>query len=103
MVIREPGYGHCPAYTDAHFHSCVRGAPGQVPAECFPSGTLSQGLTSPRRVSFANSVTVLGDAPPLVHSLDISVQEPLRSEVVEEYDMDTGGHPTSAGVPVHVY
>ena len=52
--------------------------PDQVPAECFPGGTSSQGLTSPRRVSFASSVTVLGDAPPLVHSPDIIVHDPLR-------------------------
>ena len=60
-----------------------------------------------RRVSFASSVTVLGDVPPLVPSPDIIVQEPLRSEVVEEAGMDTGGgvdgyvrphHPTSAGI-----
>ena len=79
----------------------VSGAPqGQVPAKCFPGGTSSQGLTSPRRVSFASSVTVLGDAPPLVASLDIIVQEPLRSEVVEEDDMDTGGATTDTSAPI---
>ena len=30
-------------------------------------------------MSFASSVTVLGDAPPPVHSPDISAQEPVRS------------------------
>ena len=64
--------------------------PGQAPAECFPGGTSSQGLTSPRCVSFASSVTVLGDSPLLVHSPDIIVHDPLRPEVVEEDDMDTG-------------
>ena len=34
--------------------------PGQVPAECFPGGTSARELTSPRRVSFASDVTVLG-------------------------------------------
>ena len=74
--------------------------PGQVPAECFPGGASSQGLTSPRRVSFASSVTVLGDAPPSVHSPDIMAQEPLRSAVVEEDDMDTGGGTTDTYAPI---
>ena len=34
-VIREPGYGHCPAYTATHFHSCVGGAPGPGTSQVF--------------------------------------------------------------------
>ena len=50
------------------------GAPsGQVPANCFPGGAPSQDMTSSRRVSFASSVTVLGDAPPPVRSPDSGV------------------------------
>ena len=59
-----------------------------------------QGLTSPRRVSFASSVPVLGDPPPPVHSPDISAQESLRSAVVEEDDMDTGGGTTDTSAPI---
>ena len=43
---------------------------------------------------------MLGDAPPLVHSSDISVQEPPCSEVIEEYDMDTGGMTTDTSAPI---
>ena len=68
VVVRGPGYGHRPAYTAPHLNPCVGAPPGQVPAECFRGATSSQGLSSPRRVSFANDATVLGDAPPLVHS-----------------------------------
>ena len=78
--------------TQLHISIPASGAPpGQVPAECFPGGPSSQGLTSPQRVSFASSVTVLGDAPQLVHSPDIVVHEPLRPDIVEEDDLDTGG------------
>ena len=42
-------------------------------------------------MSFASSVTVLGDAPPPVHSSESSAQELLRSAVAEEDAMDTGG------------
>ena len=51
-------------------------------------------------MSFASSVTVLGDAPPPVHSPDISAQEPLHSAVVEENDMDTGGGTTDTSAPI---
>ena len=74
--------------------------PGQVSAECFQGGMSSQGLTSPHCVSFASSVTVLGDAPPLVHSPDIIVHDLLSPEVVEEDDMDTGGLTTDVSAPI---
>ena len=85
-----------------HISIPASGAPlGQVPAECFPGGgTSSQGLTSSRRVSFANGVTVLGEAPPLVHSPDIVLHEPLRPEISEEDDMDTGGATTDTPTPI---
>ena len=59
----------------------------------FPGGTSSQQLTGPRRVSFASSVTVLGDAPPLVHSPDISVQEPPCHTLSHE-EWKVGGDPS---------
>ena len=81
--------------TQLHISIPASGAPpGQVPAECFPGGASSQGLTSSRRVSFASSVTVLGDAPPPVHTLESSAQELLRSAVAEEDEMDTEGGTT---------
>ena len=87
--------------TQLHISIPASGAPpGQVPAECFPGGTSSQELTSPRRVSFASNFTVFGDAPPLVHSPDIIVHEPLRPEIVEEDDMDTGGAMTDTLAPI---
>ena len=61
--------------------------PGQVPADCFPGGVPSQELTSSRWVSFAGSVTVLGDAPPPVCSPDCSAQELICSVVTEEDEM----------------
>ena len=65
-------------------------SPGQVPAECFPGGTSSWQLTSPRRVSFASDVTVLGGAPPQNNSLNIVLHDPLGMEIVEGDEMDTG-------------
>ena len=66
----------------------------------FPGGPSSQGLSSPHRVSFANDVMVLGDAPPLVNSPDIVLHEPLRPEISEEDDMDTGGAATDTSNPI---
>ena len=63
--------------------------PGQAPADCFPGGALSQDLTSSRRVPFASSVTVLGDALPPVYSPESGTQELLRSAVAEEDEIDT--------------
>ena len=34
-VIREPGYGHCPAYTATNFHPSVGGAPGPGTSRVF--------------------------------------------------------------------
>ena len=45
-------------------------------------------------MSFASSVTVLGDAPPPVHSPESGVQELLRSAVAEEDEVDTEGWTT---------
>ena len=52
-------------------------------------GAPSQELTSSRRVSFASNVTVLGDVPPAVRSLDSGAQELIRLAVAEEDEMDT--------------
>ena len=43
----------------AHLHISIPAsgaAPGQVPEQCFPGGTPSQGLMDPCRVSFASDV-----------------------------------------------
>ena len=45
-------------------------------------------------MSFASSVTVLGDAPLPVHSPESGVQELLRSAVAEEDEVDTEGWTT---------
>ena len=45
-------------------------------------------------MSFASSVTVLGDSTPLVHSPESSAQELLRSAVAEEDEMNTEGGTT---------
>ena len=44
-------------------------SPGQVPEECFPGGTSSRELTSPRRASFASDVTVLAQRRQVTQSL----------------------------------
>ena len=88
--------------TQLHISIPAPGAPpGQVPAECFPGGASSQGLTSQRRVSFASSVTVLGDSPPPVHSPESSAQELLCFAAAEEDAMDTGGGTTDTSAPHH--
>ena len=66
-------------------------SPGQVPEECFPGGTSSRVLTSPRRVSFASDVTVLGGAPPQDNSPNIVLHDPPCPEIAEGDEMDTGG------------
>ena len=63
--------------------------PGQVTAECLPGGMSARELTSPRRVTFANDVTVLGGAPSPMHSSDIIIHEPSCLEVIEEDIMVT--------------
>ena len=62
--------------------------PSQVPAECFPGGTSAREPTSPRRVTFASDVTVLGGAPSPIHSPDIIIHEPNCPEVTEEVATD---------------
>ena len=42
--------------------------PGRVPAECYPGGAPQKNRPSPRRVSFVEDVTVLGDVSPSVCS-----------------------------------
>ena len=77
--------------------------PGQVPAACCPGGASSQELTSSRRASFASSVTVLGDAPPPVHSPESSAQELLHSAVAEEDVVDMeGGAMDSTDTPAPI-
>ena len=75
-------------------------APGQVPEVCFPVSTPPQKLTSPRRVSFARDVTVLGGAPPLYNSPDIILHDPPCPEIADEDDMDTIGATTDISAPI---
>ena len=73
--------------------------PGQVPAECFPGGA-SVREPSPRRVTFASDVTVLGGAPSPMHSPDIIIHEPSCPEVIEEDLMVTEDVATNASAPI---
>ena len=86
FLTRGSGYGHRPTYTAQDFHSCVGGAawPG--------TSRLFSGVEN--RVSFASSDTVLGEAPPPVHSPESGAQELLCSAVAEEDEMDTVGETT---------
>ena len=73
--------------TQLHISIPASGAPpGQV--QYFPGGMSTWGLTSPRRVSFASDVTVLGGAPPLDNSPDIVLHDPVCPEIVDKDDMD---------------
>ena len=74
--------------------------PGQVPAECFPGDTSAWELTSPRRVTFASDVTVLGGAPAPMHSPDIIIYEPSCPEVIEEDVMVTEDVTTDVSSPI---
>ena len=100
VVVCGPGHGHRPAHTVTHIRSCVGSIPGQVPEECFPGGASSRGLTSPRRVSFASNITVLGGAPPLDKSPDIILHDPLCPEIVDEDEIDTVGAMTNITTPI---
>ena len=54
-------------------------------------------------MSFASSVTVLGDAPPPVHSPESSAQELLHSAIAEEDVVDTeGGAMDSTDTPAPI-
>ena len=65
--------------------------PGLVPADCFPGGVPSQDLRSSRRMSFAEEVTVLGDAPPPACSPVGGSQTMLGSAVAEDDVITTTG------------
>ena len=63
----------------------VSGAPpGQVPADCYPGGVPSQDLPSSRCVSFAEDVTVLGDASPPACSPEHGTPKLLDFAVAED-------------------
>ena len=82
------GDGHRPAYPSQDLHSGVGVLPGLVPANCFPGGVPSQDLPSSRRVSFAEEVTVLGDASPPSCS-PVGGSAVTEDDVVAEDDMVT--------------
>ena len=83
-----------------------------VPADCYPGGVPSQDLPSTHRVSFAEDVTMLGDAPPPACLPESGTQELLCSAVTEGDMLNTEGgggddrlhgsathhYPTSAGI-----
>ena len=70
-------------------------SPGLVPADCYPGGVPSQDLPSSRLVSFAEVVTVLGDAPPPACSPEGGTQTLLGSAVAEDDVITTTGESVS--------
>ena len=58
--------------------------PGQVPAECFPGGAPHVRPPSHRHVSFADEVTMLGDAEILVCSPEAELPPLILPVVVED-------------------
>ena len=100
VIVHGPGYGHRAAHTSVHFHSCIGGAPGQVPEECFPHDTPSRGLTDPRRISFASGITILGGEPPLEQSPDILIHDPVCPDITEADKMDIVSAERDVPIPV---
>ena len=66
----------------------------------FPRGTLSRGLTDPRRVSFTSGITILGGEPPLKQSPDILIHGPVCPDVTEEDKMDIVSAEMDVPIPV---
>ena len=61
----------------------VSGAPpGRVPADCYPGGAPRRNRPGSHRVSFADDVTVLGDASPSVCSPLLQKPTPIVSAVI---------------------
>ena len=58
--------------------------PGRVPADCYPGGAPQKNRLSPRGVSFAEDVTVLGDVSPSVCSPKHGTPTQLVSAVADE-------------------
>ena len=75
-------------------------SPGEVPEECFQRVVPSQGLTDPRRVSFASGITVLGDDPLSEQSPDITIHAPVCPDVAEDDDMDGVEAVLDVAVPI---
>ena len=67
--------------------------PGQVPADCYPGGAPHTKRPSPRHVSFAAEVTMLGDVSPSVCSLEQGTPMQLVSAVTEEDVVAPVGEP----------
>ena len=58
--------------------------PGQLPADCYPGGAPPKNRPSPRHVSFAEDVTVLGDVSPSVCSPERGTPTQLVSVANED-------------------
>ena len=58
--------------------------PGRVPADCYPGGAPQKNRPSPRCVSFAEDVTMLGDVSPSVCSPEHGTLTQLVPAVAEE-------------------
>ena len=67
--------------------------PGQVPADCYPWGAPHTKRPSPRHVSFAEDVTMLGDVSPSVCSPEQGTPTQLVSAVAEEDVIAPVGEP----------
>ena len=67
--------------------------PGQVPADCYPGGATQKKRPSPRYVSFAEDVTMLGDVSPSVCSPEQGTPTQLVSAVAEEDVIAPVGEP----------
>ena len=73
--------------------------PGQVPADCYPGGAPQRKRPSPRRVSFVEDVTMLGDVSPSVCSPEQGTPTQLVSEFAEEDVIVPVGEPISSSAP----
>ena len=81
LILREPGYGHRPAHSPEDLHSAVGGASWSSACGLFSGGAPHEKQPIQCRVSFADEVTMLGDAtepgsPPLILLL-------VEEEVIE--------------------
>ena len=92
-ILCETGHGHRQAHSPEDLHSSVGVPPGQVPAYCFPGGAPQEKQPSPRRVSFADEVTMLGEPSPSVSSPDLGSPTQILPAVAEEDVMAPVGEP----------
>ena len=103
-----PGHGHCTLDTPPHHNISVGIGRGAVPEECFPYVLLPRVLAVPRRVFFANEVTIMDASPDLdglpdpvpVDLPDIQIHDPVYPRVPEEDPMDVSTKVSELNVPL---